>query len=116
MDRRRFLVETGVLTAGSLMIPPAFAVGTSGRRLETLGLQVSAVHADLNKDFSGTLARIAALGYREIELVWWFGNFDRTPKQIRATLDAAGLRAPSGHISAGALLVGWERRLEQALR
>jgi sugar phosphate isomerase/epimerase len=33
---------------------------------------------------------------------------------LRAAVDAAGLSAPSGHISAGALWVGWERRLEQA--
>jgi hypothetical protein len=94
------------------MIRPAFAVGTSGQRLGSLGIQVSALHAELNKYFSGTLARLAALGYREIELVLWFGNFDRTPTQLRTALDAVGLSAPSGHISA--LWVGWERRLEQA--
>ena len=96
------------------MVGSAFADGTSGHRLGALGIQVSAVHADLNKDFNGTLAHVAALGYREIELVWWFGNFDRKPKQLRAALDAAGLRAPSAHISAAALVLGWERRLEQA--
>jgi sugar phosphate isomerase/epimerase len=114
MDRRSFLIDVAGFAAGNLMIRPAFAVGTSGQRLGTLGIQVSALHSDLNKDFSGTLARVAALGYKEIELVWWFGNFDRTPKQLREALDAAGLSAPSGHISAGALWVGWERRLEQA--
>lgn len=96
------------------MVLPELATADSGHRLGALGIQVSALHAELNKDFSGTLARVAALGYREIELVWWFGNFDRTPKQLRVALDAAGLSAPSGHISAGALWVGWERRLEQA--
>jgi sugar phosphate isomerase/epimerase len=114
MDRRKFLIDAAVVATGSLFPRPAFASSTSGRKLGILGIQVSAVHAGLNKDFSGTLARVAALGYREIELVWWFGNFDRTPKQLRAALDAAGLSAPSGHISAGALWVGWERRLEQA--
>src|ERR1700745_81907 len=113
-NRRQFLIESAAITIGSLMIRPSFAVGTSGHRLGTLGIQVSAVHADLNKDFNGTLARIAALGYREVELVWWFGTFDHTPKQLRQALDAAGLSAPSGHISAAGMLVGWERRLEQA--
>ena len=114
MDRRRFLTDLSVLTAASFMMPPEFVAGTSGGRLQTLGIQDSSLHADLNKDFIGTLARVAALGYREIEPVWWFGNFDRTPRQLRAALDAAGLSAPSGHVSAGALWVGLERRLEHA--
>jgi sugar phosphate isomerase/epimerase len=114
MNRRDFLFGAAVISVGSPMVHPQFTGANSGHRLGALGIQVSALHADLNKDFSGTLARVAALGYREIELVWWFGNFDRTPKQLRTALDSAGLSAPSGHISAGALFVGWERRLEQA--
>jgi hypothetical protein len=114
MERRRFLIDATGLAIGSLLTRSALASGTSIRRLGVLGIQVSALHNDLNKDFSGTLAKIGALGYREIELVWWFGSFDRSPKQLRAALDAAGLRAPSGHISASALVIGWERRLEQA--
>lgn len=114
MERRRFLADAAGLAIGSILTRSALVSGTSSRRLGVLGIQVSALHDELNKDFSGTLARVAALGYREIEPVWWFGTFDRSPKQFRAALDAAGLRAPSGHISAGALVVGWERRLEQA--
>ena len=114
MERRRFLIDVAGLAIGSLLTDSALASGTSSRRLGVLGIQVSALHEELSKDFSGTLAKVAELGYREIELVWWFGSFDRSSKQLRVQLDAAGLRAPSGHISAGALLVGWERRLEQA--
>jgi hypothetical protein len=114
MERRRFLIDGASIAIASLVNRPALPRGTSSHRLGILGIQVSAVHDDLSKDFSGTLAKIAALGYREIELVWWFGSFNRSPKQLRAALDAAGLRAPSGHVSAGALIVGWERRLEQA--
>jgi sugar phosphate isomerase/epimerase len=114
MDRRRFLIDAVGFVIEGALLPSAFASATSGRRLGALGIQVSALHDDLRKDFTGTLARVAALGYREIELVWWYGTFDRTPKQLRVALEAAGLRAPSGHLSAGALYVGWERRLEQA--
>ena len=103
MERRRFLIDVAGLAIGSLLTDSALASGTSSRRLGVLGMQVSALHDELSKDFSGTLANVAELGYREIELVWWFGSFDRSSKQLRAALDAAGLRAPSGHISAGAL-------------
>jgi sugar phosphate isomerase/epimerase len=117
-SRRQFLKTTlasvAALTTRRQRLDSALVQATLGHRLRTLGIQVTALHADLNKNFSGTLAHIAAMGYREIELVWWFGNFDRSPMQLRTALDAAGLRAPSAHISAAALAVGWDRRLEQA--
>lgn len=61
-----------------------------------------------------TLAAVAAIGYTDVELLWSFGNFGRTPQQVRASLVHDGLRAPSAHISPAAILVGWERSLETA--
>jgi len=88
LGRRRFIKTTlasaVTLTTERSKLDSAFANANSGHRLGALGIQVSALHADLNKDFSGTLAQVAALGYQEIELVWWFGNFDHTAKQLRA--------------------------------
>ena len=50
----------------------------------------------LEKDFEGTLAKVAEAGYKEVEL---FGSLgDRNPKEVRAMLDRAGLSAVSTHI------------------
>jgi sugar phosphate isomerase/epimerase len=47
------------------------------------------------EDFDGTLERVAEIGYGEVEFA---GYFDRTPAQVRATLDRVGLKAPATHL------------------
>src|SRR3954465_14852241 len=67
-------------------------------------IQVSALHAELNKDFSGTLARVAALGYREIQLVWW--NVSRArrlhiPRPQQSNRIGSGKKGKPGSLSQG---------------
>jgi len=50
----------------------------------------------MEKDFDGTIARVAATGYREVEFAGYFG---RNPRDVRALLDHHGLAAPSSHVS-----------------
>jgi sugar phosphate isomerase/epimerase len=64
-----------------------------------LGVQLYSVRNAISKDVPGTLARVRALGFREVELA---GTYGLTASQFRAELDRAGLRATSMH-------VGYER-------
>jgi sugar phosphate isomerase/epimerase len=48
-------------------------------------------------DLPGTLARIAEIGYREVEFAGYFG---RTPAEIKQLVATNGLVSPSAHISA----------------
>jgi sugar phosphate isomerase/epimerase len=68
----------------------------------------------MRKDPERTLAAVRAIGYTDVELLWSWGNFGRTPQQVRDTLAHEGLRAPSAHISPATILVGWERSLDTA--
>jgi sugar phosphate isomerase/epimerase len=68
----------------------------------------------MRADPERTLAAVRAIGYTDVELLWSFGNFGRSPQQVRDTLAHEGLRAPSAHISPTTILVGWERSLETA--
>jgi sugar phosphate isomerase/epimerase len=52
------------------------------------------VRRELEKDFEGTLSRVAALGFREVEFA---GYFKHEPKEIRQVLARHGLTAPSAH-------------------
>ena len=82
------------------------------RTLERIGLQLHTVRAAMAKDFDGTLARVADIGYREVEFA---GYFDHTPADVRAALDRHGLSAPSAHIgTAAALTTDWTRVREAA--
>ncbi len=53
------------------------------------------------EDLGGTLARVAAMGYQEVEFAGYFG---RTSKEIRRILDDLDLQAPSAHVSANELI------------
>jgi sugar phosphate isomerase/epimerase len=107
LTRRSFLLTASAIVA-------AGARDAAGAPLKRLGVQAGSLRVALTRDFAGTLEQIAAIGFREIELQWYGGNFGRTPEQLRTALDRAGLRATSALIHNGAMLVGWERHLAAA--
>lgn len=61
-----------------------------------MGLELYTVRDRMAKDPAGTLAAVAALGYKEVEPTDYNGL---TPKAYRALLDKNGLTAPSTHAS-----------------
>lgn len=89
LPRRTFVVQMTAALAASRLA--AAQTGRIGR----LGMQLYTVRNEMAKDFDGTLARVAALGYREVEFA---GYFDRSPKDVRAALDRHGLSSPATHI------------------
>ncbi len=107
IDRRGF-VTTACRAALASLIPPALGVG---HRLERIGLQLYTVRRELERDFDGTLARVAEIGYREVEFA---GYFDRSPQQVRASLDRHRLAAPAAHVPLDALRGDWSRTLADA--
>jgi sugar phosphate isomerase/epimerase len=109
LTRRSFLV-----TASAAIIAASSRRDVVGAPLKRIGVQAGSLRAALTRDFAGTLEQIAAIGFREIELQWYGGNFGRTPEQLRTALDRAGLSATSALIHNGAMLVGWERHLAAA--
>lgn len=60
----------------------------------TIGLQLYMLRDLLARDFDGTLAQVASLGIREVELADLHG---KTPAQIAAMLKAHGLTAVGAH-------------------
>jgi sugar phosphate isomerase/epimerase len=92
MKRREFVV--GVSAA--LLGPRIGAAGRRPPRLDRVGVQLYTVRSRLARDFEGTLAAVAAIGYSEVEFA---GYFDHAPRDVRALLDRHGLVAPAAHIS-----------------
>jgi sugar phosphate isomerase/epimerase len=92
LDRRTF-----ILTLGAALAAGRRAFGDT---IPRLGAQLYTVRTLLEKDFEGTLAGIAALGFTEVEFA---GYYNRTPEQVRDTLQRHRLSAPSGHIDYGSL-------------
>lgn len=65
------------------------------RALAGLGVQLYTLRNEMRRDPDASIARIATLGFDEIE---WWGDFERSPKQLRALLDRHDLRSPAAHI------------------
>lgn len=91
IDRRTFL-KSGTL---ALLGWRAAAQIDAGRRLERIGLQLYTVRDAMQRDLPGTLARVAKIGYHEVEFA---GYFDQPAKRIRELLETNGLVSPSAHI------------------
>ena len=102
MNRRTFLNHAFSSAMGGLCLTKANLMNsiTKKRKLSRIGLQLYTVRRELEKDFEGTLAQIAALGFSEVEFA---GYFNHTPQQVKAILARHNLSAPSAHIPLAAL-------------
>ena len=93
LNRRSFLVRAGVGAATTAAASARLLA--QQHRIERLGMQLYTVRDAMAKDFDGTLAKVAELGYKEVEFA---GYFNKTPQDVKASLAKAGLTSPSTHI------------------
>lgn len=112
-DRRTFLktLSAGALGAAGLACDARGATTRAAGTLDRIGVQLYTVRQAMGDDFEGTLRRVAAIGYAEVEFAGYFG---RPPAAVRAVLDDVGLRAPSAHVSYEVLGDDWGPILETA--
>src|SRR5438067_8917136 len=104
LNRRTFIG-----TLGAALLAARRGEAASLRRL---GAQLYTVRTLLEKDFEGTLAKVAAAGYAEVEFA---GYFNQTPEQVRDILKRHKLTAPSSHIDYASLTGDkWARVIETA--
>jgi sugar phosphate isomerase/epimerase len=73
------------------------AVGGAPASTKLIGLQLYTVRDQLEKDFEGTIEKVAQIGYKNLEFA---GYYNRRPEQVRALLDRLGLVSTSSHIGA----------------
>jgi len=78
------------------------------RKLSRIGVQLYTVRRELEKDFEGTLEKVAALGFSEVEFA---GYFNRTPQQVKSVLARNNLSSPSVHV----LTAGLRSNLQQTI-
>ena len=78
---------------------------------EPVGLQLYTVGADIDKDPCGTLKKIAAIGYKQVELspLAKVSNAD-----LKKALDDNGLKNPSGHYMLFDLIANLQQKIDIA--
>ena len=105
-SRRGFLrtavTTAAVVGASSALAAPALAQDTGSRGggrhrvpRDQISIQLFTLRDQLAIDLEGTLATLAEIGYTRVEHAGFVG---RTVTEFKAALDAAGLRATSGHV------------------
>ena len=103
LTRRTLLAAIPAATAGFVLSDAtrsrAAALGLP------VGVQLYSVRDLLPHDFAGTLKQIAAIGYKEVEAA---GYYNHSANDVKAALEAAGLRCPSAHYSYQALAAGFD--------
>jgi len=96
-SRRSFLKASSAVAAATV-------VGVDGLSASPLkfpiGLQLYSVRNLLPKDFDGTLGKVRADGYTEVEAA---GYYDKPAAEFKKAMDNAGLRCVSTHHPLGVL-------------
>ena len=98
-------------TAAAAAALPAWPAPSAADRLKRIGMQLYTVRDALKADFDGTLQKVAAIGYKEVEFAGYMG---RTPEEVKASLQRAGLSAPAEHVDLEVLEKDWTATVEAA--
>ena len=87
IDRRTLLGTMGALCLAARRL--------EAETVQRVGMQLYTVRTELEKDFEGSFAKVAAIGFKEVEFA---GYYKRTPQQITEVLKRNGLTSPAAHV------------------
>jgi sugar phosphate isomerase/epimerase len=110
MNRRTFLASATAVTAATLL-KGRLSWAAADHKIHNLGVQLYSVRDQMKQDFDGTLAKVAAIGYKEVEFA---GYFDHSPKDVRTAIDRHGLTSPACHVPYDVLGDKWPEQIESA--
>jgi sugar phosphate isomerase/epimerase len=108
MNRRAF-VESSIAAGVLASFPSAASAAT--HQIAKVGVQLYTVRTLMKSDFAGTIAKVASVGYKEVEFAGYFGH---SPAEVRSILDKNGLAAPSCHVSYDVVEKKWPETIEAA--
>jgi sugar phosphate isomerase/epimerase len=110
--RRGFLKTSALFAAGSLFLPELVR-SAAGTHVRDIGIQLYTVRNEMMTDPTGTLRRLAKIGFKELESARSDkGNYyGLQAKEIRKITEDLGMKLRSGHIHVDK---DWKRSLEEA--
>lgn len=100
-SRRRFLQNAGALTLGGLVLPQ---FGSAQNFLANaseypIGIQLFTLFRSMNEDPKGTLEKVAAVGYQEVESAFSTlgGYYGYSAKDFKALVEGMGMKWRAHH-------------------
>lgn len=110
MSRRNFVKTAAMGSAGAHLFLRSTSMAADSLNLP-IGLQLYTVGAEFDSDPHGTLDKVAAIGYRQVEL----SPLSKAPTaDIKKALAGSGLKNPSGHYLVPDLLTHLEEKIDTA--
>jgi sugar phosphate isomerase/epimerase len=113
MQRRQFLKTSGTIAVGSVFLARCNSTKPTGTAVRNVGVQLYSVRKEMLADATGTLKKLAALGYKELESARSEkGNYyGLQPKEIRKIATDLGMIVRSGHVH---IDKDWQQSIDQA--
>ena len=103
-NRRTFIQQAGLLSAGLLINPSVFLM-----KDKVVGLQLYSLREYIFKDVSSIIAKVAAAGYKDTETFGFDKKnqfFGLAPKDFLSLLKSNNLTSTSGHFNPNEFLYG----------
>ena len=96
-SRRRFIRNGSLTAAGTLALPQLLQAAKSAK--EMVGIQLYSVRDDMTADPVGTLKKVAAAGYKNVEHANYVKRkfYGYSPTEFKKILTDMGMKMPSGH-------------------
>src|SRR4029079_10365550 len=100
ITRKDFLKRTSAAALGSMLLSDKFIAGLSRKKTSPIGLQLYTLGGLMTTDTKGTLQKLAAIGFKELESAGsQKGNYyGYTPKEFAAMVKDAGMNWRSAHV------------------
>ena len=97
---RKSFIKAG---AAAMVLPFISKLDFETKAASKIGLQLYTLRDAIAKDVEGTLRKVAAIGYKEVELYGYSDGrfFGKTAKKLKSFLKSVGLNPVSGHYGAG---------------
>jgi sugar phosphate isomerase/epimerase len=94
MNRRNFLTTTAAFGAAS-MLNISGVLNATAAPIKNIGIQLYTIREMMKVDFEGSIAKVAEIGYNEVE---FFNYFGQKANDVKSILDQNGLYSPSIHV------------------
>ena len=123
--RRSFIKTSGTAVATAALLsrmPFELLASEPASKIDSFGFQTWTIRKELIGDFAGTLKKMAALGYSEVEMCSPLGYSiagfkplnDMSGKEMKLIIEDAGLRCSSSHFTGAELRSSLDNRIEWA--
>ena len=101
-SRREFLKQSAFALAGTAALSQSVFANVKGGN-ELMGLQLYCVRDEMKTDPLGTLKKLAAIGYKNVEHANYKDRkfYGWSPREFKTILNDLGMKMPSGHTVMG---------------